>query len=203
MLRDVLILGAAAAGMALFLSPMLRQSAYWRAMVTPLASIIGSGFLVLGPILNDSLGYLAPAAMVLLALVAYLFGAAIRFNIAHPCDRERGGGAALEVAAGWMLAFSYVVSVAYYLNLLGAFAVRLTPFNDPFHARCVTTAVFGVILGVGWTRGFAALEGMEKYTVSLNLSAILGLLVGFALFFGEEAVQTGPVVTPPSAGPWA
>jgi len=203
MLRDILILGGTAAGLGAFLSPMLRRRTFWRAMVTPLASIIGSGFLVLGPILNQSLGVYAPGAMVLLALVAYLFGGAIRYNIAHAGSRGQGGGAALEAAAGWMLAFSYVISVAYYLNLLGAFAVRLTPFSDPVYARSVTTAVFLVILGVGWTKGFSALEGMEKYSVSLNLSAILGLLIGLGLFLGEHAMAAGPVLSPPSVGPWA
>jgi len=202
MLREALILGAAAVSMILFLSPLMRRRRFWRAMVTPLASIIGSGFLVLGPILNDSLGMWSPAAMALLALIAYLFGAAIRFNIA-----ERGGqgvwGRRLEAAAGWTLAFSYVISVAYYLNLLGAFAVRLTPFDDPLYARAVTTFVFLAILTVGWTKGFSALEGMEKFSVSLNLSAILGLLIGLGLFFGETAAASGPVLTPASAGPWA
>jgi hypothetical protein len=203
MLREPLILGGAAAGMGLFLSPLMRRRRFWQAMVTPLASIIGSGFLVLGPILNDSLGIWSPAAMALLALVAYLFGAAIRFNIREGGGRTTRSGKALEAAAGWTLAFSYVISVAYYLNLLGSFAVRLTPFDDPLYARSVTTAVFLVILAVGWTRGFSALEGLEKYSVSLNLSAILGLLIGLGLFFGETVAATGPVVTPASVGPWA
>lgn len=203
MARDLLILGTAVAGLALFLSPMLRQRRFWRAMVTPLASIIGSGFLVLGPILNDSLGAWSLPAMAALALVAYLFGGAIRYNIAREAARSDGLGGRLEAAAGWTLALSYVISVAYYLNLLGSFAVRLTPFDAPVYARSVTTAVFLTILAVGWTKGFKALERMEKYSVSLNLAAILGLLAGLSMFFAAETMDTGPVVTPPSVGPWA
>ncbi|MBN2906623.1 MAG: hypothetical protein JXJ18_07945 [Rhodobacteraceae bacterium] len=203
MKSDLLILGVAAAGLLAFLSPFVRRQRFWRAMVTPLASIIGSGFLVLGPILNDNLGYLAPAAMALLALIAYGFGGAIRFNIARSGSAPGHIEPWIEAAAGWMLAVSYVISVAYYLNLLGSFAVRLTPFNDPLYAKSVTTSVFLTILVVGWTRGFKALEGLEKYSVSLNLAAILGLLVGLALFCGENVVATGPVLSAPHVGPWA
>ncbi|MBL3565029.1 hypothetical protein JMM59_08415, partial [Rhodovulum sulfidophilum] len=71
MLRDILILATAAAGLVLILSPPMRRWRFWQAMVTPLASIIGSGFLVLGPILNQSLGVWSPAAMALLALIAF------------------------------------------------------------------------------------------------------------------------------------
>ncbi|MBI1417694.1 MAG: hypothetical protein GC146_10775 [Limimaricola sp.] len=203
MLRDLLILGVAAAGLLVFLSPPMRRWQFWRAMVTPLASIIGSGFLVLGPILNDSLGIWAPLAMALLAALAYAFGAAIRYNIGGGADGSGRAGRVFETVAGWTLAACYVISVAYYLNLLGAFAVRLTPFDSPLAARIVTSAVYIVILGVGWTKGFAALEAMEKYAVSLNLAAILGLLIGLALFFGDKVTASGPVISSPSVGPWA
>ncbi|HHC30178.1 MAG TPA: hypothetical protein ENK80_06440, partial [Rhodobacterales bacterium] len=54
---------------AMFL-PGLRGRPIWRAMITPLASIIGSGFLVLGPVLNHAYGLWAPAAMAVLCVVA-------------------------------------------------------------------------------------------------------------------------------------
>ncbi|BAQ67903.1 hypothetical protein NHU_00735 [Rhodovulum sulfidophilum] len=205
MLRDILILATAAAGLVLILSPPMRRWRFWQAMVTPLASIIGSGFLVLGPILNQSLGVWSPAAMALLALIAFGFGGAIRYSIAAGAHGSPPGrlGALAETAAGWMLAFSYVISVAYYLNLLGAFAVRLTAFDTPLAARAVTTAVFLLILATGLTKGFKALEGLEKYAVSLNLAAICGLLVGLGLFFGDTATTAGPVLAPASVEPWA
>ena len=36
----------------------------------------------------------------------------------------------LESAASWALAFAYIISVTYYLNLFGAFAVTMTDKND-------------------------------------------------------------------------
>jgi len=60
---------------ALLLYPRLANARLWRATITPLASIIGSGFLVIGPILQVSFGYAAPIAMLILAVFAYLLAA--------------------------------------------------------------------------------------------------------------------------------
>ena len=59
-------------------SPKVQRFTVWRAMTTPLASIIGSGFFVLGPILDAAYGKYAPLAMAALCLGAYLYGGAIR-----------------------------------------------------------------------------------------------------------------------------
>jgi len=82
MLNYLIILVTVATG-ALLLYPKVVKALLWRAAITPLASIIGSGFLVLGPILVSSFGQYAPIVMIVLCLVAYLFGSAIRFNIAR------------------------------------------------------------------------------------------------------------------------
>ena len=189
--------------LAALFSPRVTASRTWRAMITPLASIIGSGFLVLGPILNDSYGAWAPLMMLLLCAAAWLFGAAIRYNIAaieagtRPPAAER-----LEHLASWMLAFAYVISVAYYLNLLGAFGMRLTPWNTPYNARLLTTAIFLFILAVGWIRGFHAMERMEEYSVGLKLAVIAGMLVGLVFFFAEKVQEGGLVINPASVTGW-
>ena len=46
----------------LALSPRLKGSSNWKAMVTPLASIMGSGFLVSAPLLGGLVGNLALVA---------------------------------------------------------------------------------------------------------------------------------------------
>ena len=51
------------------------------AMSTPLASIFGSGFLVVVPVLVSAVGPWAPLAMGLVALVAFGVGAIVRHNI--------------------------------------------------------------------------------------------------------------------------
>jgi len=49
---DIVIgLSVVVTGLFLWFGPA-RRSVTWRAMTTPLASIIGSGFLILGPVLN-------------------------------------------------------------------------------------------------------------------------------------------------------
>jgi hypothetical protein len=60
-----------------------------------------------------------------------------------------------------------MISVAYYLNLFGAFALSLTPWSDATSARLLTSAVYLVILTVGWTKGFRSLEAMEYASVTL------------------------------------
>ena len=68
---------------AILFSPRLTASPVWRATVTPLASIIGSGFLVSLPLLVHDLGSHAVTGMAFLVLFSYLLGTAIRFNILH------------------------------------------------------------------------------------------------------------------------
>ena len=199
-----LIIGVTVLTGAILLYPRLANAPLWRAAITPLASIIGSGFLVLGPILDASFGRDALLVMAALCIVAYLFGAAIRFNIRHVEGKMSDGVIRrLENASSWALAFAYIVSVAYYLNLLGAFAVSLTDLEDAFHAKLVTSGVFVVILLVGWTQGFGALERMEQVTVGVKLSIIVGLLFGLGWFFAERAGAGELIVKPSQIHGWA
>ncbi|WP_068301666.1 hypothetical protein [Pararhodobacter sp. CCB-MM2] len=183
--------------------PALRRAETWRAMVTPLASIIGSGFLVLGPLLNHAYGYWAPLAMGLLCAVAWGYGAAIRGNIAAIARDGSAGPVWAEGLASALLGFAYMVSVAYYLNLLGSFAVSLTPWDTPVAARVVTTAVYAVILIVGWTRGFAVLERLEYASVALKLAIIAGLVLGLMVHTGGLATEGGLILSAPVETGWA
>lgn len=188
---NVLILTVVVLTGALLTYPRLANAQLWRATITPLASIIGSGFLILGPILDVNFGAAAPLAMAALCLVGWLFGSAVRFNIDR-IDRVASRLPAverLETIASALLAFAYIISVAYYLNLFGAFGVRLTSLNDGFHARLLTTAIFVLILIVGWTRGLSALERLEQVAVGVKLAIIAGLLFGLAYAFGERATE--------------
>ncbi len=201
---NALIIGVTVLTGAILLYPRLANAPLWRAAITPLASIIGSGFLVLGPILDASYGKDALLVMAALCIVAYLFGAAIRFNIRHVEGQAAGAMIRrLESASSWALAFAYIVSVAYYLNLLGAFAVSLTDLDDAFHAKLVTSGVFAVILLVGWTQGFGALERMEQVTVGVKLSIIMGLLFGLGWFFADRAGAGELMVKPSQIHGWA
>lgn len=204
-METVAILLAAALTAILLLSPRVAAFPTWRAAVTPLASIIGSGFLVLAPILVAEYGRNAPFIMAGLCMVAYLFGAAIRFNI---LARSAGISAAdvatdrLEIAASWALVFAFMISVAYYLNLFGSFGVSLTSFNTPLNAKLLTSAIYALILVVGWTRGFEALERMEYATVALKLSIIAGLILGLGFYFYARVSGPGLLYHPAQVSGW-
>jgi len=170
------------------LRPRLLRARLWRATVTPLASIIGSGFLVVGPILADASGHWAWAAMLALCLTAYLFGAAIRRNILtvepmlgnHPPRVI----SLLERCSDFALAFAYFVSVAYYLNLFASFALRADGIIDVTATRWTSSAVI-VILGLfGAIRGLSALENIEAGAVGIKLGLIAGLFAGLSLWIG-------------------
>lgn len=186
-------------------SRTIRHSVTWQAMTTPLASIIGSGFLVLGPILNSAYGRYAPMVMAALCLGAYLYGAAIRYNmtaIEKRGDRHKEINGPLEVLAEWSLGFAYIISVAYYLNLFGAFGLSLTPFDNPTNAKILTTVVFVAIFLVGWTRGFKALERMEYVSVAAKLAIIAGLLVGLITYFYGRATDGNLLSSMPELTGW-
>ncbi len=105
------------------------RSDTWRATVTPLASIIGSGFLICGPLLAREFGSAALGAMAALLAIAYAAGAVIRFNIIHV--EGYLASASFNDPVAWLarvtqgvLALAYAVSVAYYLKLLAEFSLK-------------------------------------------------------------------------------
>lgn len=203
---DVLIMMVVLGVGGVLMLPRLARAPLWRATITPLASIIGSGFLVIGPILHVSFGVLAPLIMATLCAGAYLYGAAIRYNISQIDSGVPRRGAVervLEIAASWALAFAYVISVAYYLNLFGSFGLSLTDLDSPFHARLLTTGVFLVILLVGWSYGFRALERMEQVTVGIKLAIIAGLLFGLGWYFVGKVSAGEVAMSSPSVSGWA
>jgi hypothetical protein len=170
---------------AVLFHPRVSANASWRATVTPLASIIGSGFLVLAPLLVREFGTAAVWVMAALCALAYAVGAAIRWNIlALDGEHPDFGQAArrIEAAASWVLAFAYVISVCYYLNLFGAFAMSMTPFDGVDPGRWMTTAVLIFIAVLGWRGGLKSLEHAETISVGIKLAVIAGLLAGMGYY---------------------
>ena len=108
----------------------------------------------------------------------------------------------LEKISSWVLAFAYIISVAYYLNLFGAFGVSLADVDQNFSAKLLTTAMFAFILVIGWTRGFSALERLEQISVGLKLAVIGGLLVGLVSYFGTKAAAGDLVINTPQVTGW-
>ncbi len=200
----VISLAMIVAALAL-ISPAARRSIVWRAATTPLASIIGSGFLVLGPLLAYAYGAVAPLIMVALCAVAYAFGGVIRYGMAKTEDGSIAGQRSvqtLDTLSSWALAFAYVVSIAYYLNLFGAFAASMVSDPATDHSEHITLTAFGVVLAIGLARGFDGLEFVEKLAVGLKLVIIAGLLAGLVLYFAEHAPQRHVVLEGATVQGW-
>jgi hypothetical protein len=176
---------AIAAGIVL-LRPRVMHAPTWRATITPLASIIGSGFLVAGPILAHAAGNLAWVAMAGLCAVAYLFGAAIRRNIrfVEPMmDNGNAGNAivGLERLSHFALAFAYFISVAYYLNLFASFFLRGVGVVDEQAVRVISSVTIVSIGAYGMWRGLKGLETIEEIAVGVKLSLFSGVIAAMAL----------------------
>ncbi|MCB1217862.1 hypothetical protein KDL44_10740 [bacterium] len=180
MLNALIVIAAAGLAGWLLLSRRLRESGDWKAMLTPLASIMGSGFLVSAPLLADSVGVYALPCMAALLLLSYMVGWVIRFNIAHfePVE-NKGPGAAQSAAfvSRLVLAIAYFISVTYYLQLLAAFSMKALGLEGAQIARAITSASLVIICGVGIWKGLSVFERLERHTTALNLAMIGGLLL--------------------------
>ncbi len=203
-IASVITVIASLAVLGLLSIPRLVGSELWKATVTPLASIIGSGFLVVGPVLIHAFGGWAPLAMLALCAVAYFFGAVMRRNILdrHCGNNRHSLSLHFETASSWVLALAYVISVTYYLNLFGAFAVRTVAEENQQAGRMITSGVLILILALGWHKGFAALEKLEQASVSLKLAVIAGLLGGLMVFGVETGLDGDFVFNPLHTSGW-
>ncbi len=184
-MNAIIITIAIALGGYLAFSKRLAGSSNWKATVTPLASIMGSGFLVSAPLLAGIVGNLALLCMAMLLVLAYMVGGAIRFNIRHfePIE-NKGHGLAQDVAflSRIVLTGAYFISVTYYLQLLAAFLLNAFDVNSQIGSHVITTILLLIIGGIGIWRGLSELEAVEKYTIALNLGMIGALLVSLAIY---------------------
>ncbi len=180
----------------------------WRATVTPLASIIGSGFLICGPILANEFGSAALLAEAVLLAIAYAVGAVVRFNIVHvenharaldPTDRF-----ALMMRAGQVtLAISYAVSVAYYLKLLAEFMLKALPVPADQHglvSNLLVTFIIICMTALTFSGDIKRIEQAAHASVSVKLGIIAGLLAGLALWWATHA--SVPLDLPPARIGW-
>ncbi|MDF1658626.1 MAG: hypothetical protein P1U58_13505 [Verrucomicrobiales bacterium] len=178
-------------------SRRLKKSSSWQATITPLASIMGSGFLISAPLLGGLIGKWALAAMGLLLVLAFLVGSAIRFNIRHfePIEHRKGAVQSVAFVSRIVLVFAYFISVVYYLELLAAFALHFFGEESQIEANVVTSLLLTCIAVIGVWRGLDSLEKVERFAVALNLGMIGSLLV--ALLVHNAGLSLGGEWTPP------
>ncbi|MBW4332042.1 hypothetical protein KY084_14320 [Stakelama sp. CBK3Z-3] len=191
---DQLVIGAAvlvgaAVALTLIFARFARTES-WLATVTPLASIIGSGFLICGPLLAREFGAMAAPAMIALLLLAFVVGSIIRFNIAHaePVLAEISSYHPLAWTARigqGVLAAAYAVSVAYYLKLLAMFCLRAIDSHSVLLANGIVSAIIAVLGVLAFTGGLRWVERVADASVSLKLGLIAGMLVALGIDWGR------------------
>ena len=173
--------------MVIFFSPRVRPSRLWHAITIPLASIIGSGILLAGPLLAATVGGWALWAMAGLVLTGYAFGSAIRYNIVHlEPQLHQGAPASLRVMENiseLVLALAYFVSIAYYINLFAAFGLRALGITDSVAINSAATVVIAAITAAGAFWGFSALEKLVLTSVTIKLALVVALVVALSLGF--------------------
>lgn len=174
------------------------------ATVTPLASIFGSGFLIIIPILERELGALAVVGMAGVCLVAWMVGIAIRHNVAvveplADAGRLDATTSRIDRASDLVIVVAYVISVALYLRILALFVVGYVSSGSGASERLLAVILVGLITAVGLVRGFAGLELLER--LALGSVLVLVLAIG-ATFAGNDASQLlgGGVRLPPVPG---
>ena len=187
MLNIILVVIAASVLLFMF-HPRLTKSESWRATLTPLSSIIGSGFLIIAPLLASVVGAYSPLAVTGIVVLAYAIGGVIRFNITHAEPLLHGKDAhpvlyKIDLFANTALSFAYVTAVAFYLSLLSSFLLHYLGFEDsPGLERTLTTVIIVFIATTGFIRGLGGLEKLEAYSMSLQLSIVAALLIGIFVY---------------------
>ncbi len=194
-LTNGLVVAGAVAAFAILWSPAVRRSDTWAATATPLASIIGSGFLVVAPLLGYTVGNWAIVAMLGIVALAYAVGGAVRYNIRHveSIAEARKPGNASAAAFKWLervakvaLALAYVIAITFYLELLAAFALRPFDLETNVYQKLIATGLILFIGGFGFFRGLQPLERLEEYSVDAKLAIIAGFLVGLCVVNVEK-----------------
>ena len=185
---NIILVVVAAVVLAFMFHPRVTKNNAWHATLTPLSSIIGSGFLILPPLLVSVVGVYSPVAVVGIVLFAYALGSVIRFNIIHaePLLHERKAHPLIykvDLVANAALSFAYVTAVAFYLSLLSAFLLTFLGYeNSHILERTLTTVVIVFIASTGFLRGLGGLEKLEAYSMSLQLSIVAALLLGVFVY---------------------
>lgn len=172
-----------------------------RASVTPLASIFGSGFLIIVPVLELTLGALAVLGAIAVSVLAWLVGTAIRHNVVAIEPRVEAGTLSqrverLDRLSDLVIVVAYVISVALYLRIMAEYVGSYALEGDETAERALASAAMLLIVAVGITRGFGGLDLMERLAVGAVL--ILTTVLGGALFItnGLDLLGSGIQLPP-------
>ena len=169
-------------------------------MSTPLASIFGSGFLVVVPVLASAVGPWAPLAMIVVALLAHQVGVIVRHNIlcAEPVLAVQGKRLTVlaEQVSDVALVGAYVISVCLYVHILSSFILAGVGLDTDFNKSLMTTVVIAAITVIGLLGGLKPLERLESWALYLTIILLGVLLIGFAAFDARQLLLSGAFTLP-------
>lgn len=156
--------------------------------MTPLASIFGSGFLIIVPVLERTLGALAVAGTVAICALAWVIGTAIRHIVSEVEPRIADGSIdrttqGIDRLADAVIVVAYVISVALYLRIMAEYIVGYLAEGSDFAERLIASAGVALIAAVGVTRGFRGLDLMER--LALGGVLVLTTVLGGAFFIAD------------------
>ena len=162
-------------------------------LATPLASIFGSGFLVIVPVLAQAVGQYMVYAMIAVTLLAYLVGSVIRHNIrvAEPVLAEGSDTFAsmLEKLSDAAIVIAYIISITLYLHILASFLLGGLDMDTTLNNNIITSSVIIFIIVVGSIWGLGVLGFLEKWALFITLGLIALVLAGFG-FYDFQALNS-------------
>ncbi len=159
----------------------------YESLITPLASIFGSGFLVIAPILASVAGKYAVFAMIIICFIAYLVGYVIRYNIKHVETTIENNSASkltttLERISDVLLVPAYIISITLYLKILASFLLDPFGLDTHFYENVVVTSILVIILIISLVKGLAVLDFLEKYALIITIIIIAILLIAYLIY---------------------
>lgn len=172
------------------------------AVVTPLASIFGSGFLIIVPALERTVGPWSGLAIAGVCLVAWWIGTSIRhvIRVVEPLAASGNLDATsrrIDTASDAVIVVAYVISVALYLRIMAQYVVDyFVPGGSSPAERVIACVAVVLIVLVGVFRGFGGLDLLDR----LALGAVLVLVTGLGatlLWHDIGLVQSQALRLPP------
>lgn len=179
----------------------MRNSINWRAMSTPLSSIIGSGFIIIAPLLWVLVGKWSLFFLVGIILLSYQIGDVMRFNIFHSepliqSGKMVGTFKTLNKMSYFSLGIAYLVSIAFYIHILSAFALSLFGVHDELSKDILSTLILLIIGTLGYIRGIAHLEFIGRIAVNIKIALVCSVCIGVFTYSGYNLGFVH--LTPPS-----
>ena len=173
--------------------------------VTPLASIFGSGFLIIVPVLERSTGAWSPLAIAGVCALACAGRARVVRHVVRQVEPRLESGdlgratGPVERLSDVVIVVAYVISVALYLRIMAEYVVAPSRLSAP---RACGSAVIASRRRRGDRRARASSAASPAWTsldrVALSAVLLLVLLLGVFLLVHDLGVVAGRVLAAPA-----